>query len=119
MHLLLYSIVTISTLSIFVPVVFLRGTLPQQTATEIDGLAQFASMQGVSLGPAIWREGFNNASTWALSGSIPAILQVNNSLTLKIILPSRTTAQALSIFHNVSLPLDQGPIVTLGLQVSG
>jgi len=76
-------------------------------------------MQGVSLGPVIWREGFNNASTWALSGSTPAILQLNNSLSLKIVFPSRTTAQALSIFHNVSLPLDQGPIVFLSVQVSG
>jgi len=115
----LYSVVIIAVLTLVLPAVFLRGTLPQQTATEIDGLAQFASMQGVSLGPVIWREGFNNASTWALSGSVPAILQVNKSLTLKTIFPSRTTSQALSIFHNVSLPLDQGPIVTLGLQVSG
>ena len=101
------------------PAVFLRGTLPQQTATEIDGLAQFASMQGVSLGPVIWRERFDNASTWAVSGNVPAVLQVNNSLSLKIVFPSRTTAQAVSIFHNVSLPLDQGPIVALTLQVSG
>ena len=119
MKLRLYSVVIIAVLTLVLPAVFLRGTLPQQTATEIDGLAQFASMQGVSLGPVIWREGFNNASTWALSGSVPAILQVNKSLTLKTIFPSRTTSQALSIFHNVSLPLDQGPIVTLGLQVSG
>src|SRR5438309_1850407 len=119
MKLRLYSIVIIAVLTLVVPAVFLRGTLPQQTATEIDGLAQFASMQGVSLGPVIWREGFNNASTWALSGSTPAILQLNNSLSLKIVFPSRTTAQALSIFHNVSLPLDQGPIVFLSVQVSG
>ncbi|TMI20211.1 hypothetical protein E6H31_10095, partial [Candidatus Bathyarchaeota archaeon] len=94
MKLRLYSIVIIAILTLVVPAVFLRGTLPQQTATEIDGLAQFASMQGVSLGPLIWSEGFNNASTWTLSGSTPAILQVNNSL-------------------------DRGPIVTLRLQVSG
>src|SRR5438552_16254925 len=76
-------------------------------------------MQGVSLGPIIWIQGFDNASPWSLSSTIPAILQANNSLTLKIVFPSNTTAQAISIFHNVSLPLDQGPIVTLGLQVSG
>src|SRR5437870_4278469 len=76
-------------------------------------------MQGVSIGPLIWSEGFNNPSTWTLSGSTPAILQVNNSLTLKVVLQSKTTAQALSVYHNVSLPLDRGPIVTLRLQVSG
>ena len=119
MKLRLYSIVIIAILTLVVPAVFLRGTLPQQTATEIDGLAQFASIQGVSLGPLIWSEGFNNASTWTLSGSPQAILQVNNSLTLKVVLQSKTTAQALSVYHNVSLPLDQGPIVTLRLQVSG
>ncbi len=101
-----------------IPTVFLRGTLPQQTATEVDGLAQFASMQGVSVGPVIWSEDFNNASTWALSGSTPAVLQVNNSLSLKVVFPSKTTAQALSLYHNVSLPLDREPIVTLVLQVS-
>ncbi len=114
----LYSIVTIMVLTLAIPTVFLRGTLPQQTATEIDGLAQFASMQGVSLGPVIWSENFNNASTWAISSSTPAILQVNNSLMLKAVIPSKTTTQALSLYHNVSLPLDRGPIVTLVLQVS-
>ena len=119
MKLRFYFIVVIAILTLVVPAVFLRGTLPQQTATEIDGLAQFASMQGVSLGPVIWRESFDNASTWAVSGNVPAVLQVNNSLSLKIVFPSRTTAQAVTIFHNVSLPLDQGPIVALTLQVSG
>src|SRR5213080_2835187 len=118
MKLRLYSIVIIAVLTLVVPAVFLRGTLPQQTATEIDGLAQFASIQGVSLGPLIWSEGFSNASTWTLSGSPQAILQVNNSLTLKVVLQSKTTAQTLSVYHNVSLPLDQGPIATLRLQVS-
>lgn len=119
MKLRLYTIVIIAVMSLVLPTIFLRGTLPQQTATQIDGLAQFASMQGVALGPVIWREGFNNASTWSLSSSVPAILQLNNSLSLKVVFPSRTSGQAVSIYHNVSLPLGQNPIVALNVAVSG
>ena len=119
MKLRFYSIIIVMILTLVAPAVFLRGTLPQQTATEIDGLAQLASMQGVTIGPTIWNETFNNMTSWILpSTSIPAILQVNNSLKLTIALPSTTSSQALSIYRNVNLPLDKDPLMTLSLTVS-
>jgi hypothetical protein len=119
MRLRLYSIVIVMILTLVVPAIFLRGTLPQKTATEIDGLAQLASMQGVSIGPTIWNETFDNITKWTLpSTNIPAILQVNNSLKLTIALPSTTSPQALSIYRNVNLPLDENPLMTLSLTVS-
>ena len=99
------------------PAVFLRGTLPQSTASQID-ITQAVSLQGISPGPVIWSEGFNNASLWTLSGSGSTVLQVNGSLSLNVLFPSRSTSQAVSVYHNISISLDQSPIVTARLQVS-
>lgn len=114
-----YSIIIIMILVLVVPAVFLRGTFQQKTATEIDGLAQLASMQGVSMGPAIWNDNFNNMTQWTPSaGRIPAVLQVNNSLKLKVTFPSQSSPQAISISRSVNLSFDKGPIVTVTLSAS-
>ena len=113
----LYSILVLLVFSLAMPAIFLRGTLPQNTVSQVD-ITQAVSLQGVSLGPLIWREGFNNATSWMLSGSGSAVLQVNGSLSLNLVFPSRTAAQALTVYHNVDISLDQSPVVTVRLQVS-
>ena len=119
MKLRLYSIIIVMILILVVPAVFLRGTLPQKTATEIDGLAQLASMQGVAIGPTVWNESFNDLTQWTLpKTSIPAILQVNSFLKLTVALPSTSSPQALSVYRSVNLPLDRDPLITLSLTVS-
>jgi hypothetical protein len=116
----LYSIVIIMILTLVVPAVLLRGTFPQKTATEIDGLSQLASIQGVAIGPTIWNESFNDLTQWILPPtSIPAFLQDNNFLKLTVSLPSKSSPQAISIYRNVNLPLDQDPLMSLSLTVSG
>src|SRR3989442_344249 len=110
MKLRLYSIIILSVLTLAVPTVFLRGTLPQQTATEVDGLSRLASIEGVSVGPTIWKDSFNNITQWTLpASSIPAILQVNNSLKLTVAFPSKSNPQSLSIYRNVNLCLVREP----------
>ncbi|TMI21414.1 hypothetical protein E6H36_12600 [Candidatus Bathyarchaeota archaeon] len=119
MKLRLYFIVIIAVLTLVVPAVFLRGTLPQQTATEIDGLSHLTSIEGVSVGPTIWKDSFNNITQWTLpSSSIPAILQVNNSLKLTVAFPSKSSPQALSIYRSVNLSLDRDPLITFSTTVS-
>ena len=116
----LYWILLLLVLSLAMPAVFLRGTLPQNTATEMD-ISQPVSLQGISLGPIIWREGFNNRSLWTISGPsspVPPYLLVNKTLSLIITIPSRTTAQAWTVYHNLNISLDKNPIVVLRLQVS-
>jgi hypothetical protein len=116
----LYWILLLLVLSLAMPAVFFRGTLPQSTATEMD-IPQPVSLQGISLGPIIWREGFNNRSLWKVSGPsspVPPNLQVNKTLSLIISIPSRTTAQAWTVYHNLSISLDSNPIFVLRLQLS-
>ncbi|HYY92632.1 MAG TPA: hypothetical protein VE955_11660, partial [Candidatus Dormibacteraeota bacterium] len=81
-------------------------------------ITQAASLRGISLGPVIWSERFNNASTWTASGSGSGSLTVNKTVSLKIIFSSSTTSQAINVYHNVSISLDQDPILTVSLQVS-
>jgi len=119
MRLRLYSLIIVMILTLVIPSVFLRGTLPQKTATEIDGLAKLASMQGVAVGPTIWNESFNDITQWTLPAtSIPAILQVNNLLKLTVALPSISSPQAISIYRSVNLSLDRDPLITISLTVS-
>src|SRR2546422_5715928 len=91
----LYWILVLLVLSLAMPAVFLRGTLPQNTATQIDGLTEFASMQGASLGPATWSESFNDTSRWIAPANPPNILSVSGSLRLSVSFPSTSKAQAI------------------------
>ena len=115
----LYWILLLLVLSLVIPAVFLRGTLPQHTATQIDGLAEFASIQGASLGPVTWRETFNNTpSVWSAPTNPPHVLSVSGSLKLSVTFPSSSKAQAISVSRNVSWPLNQTPIITITARVS-
>lgn len=119
MKLRLYTVLIISVVALALSAVFLRGTLPQQTALQVDGLDQFVSMEGVSPGPMIWNAGFNNITSWTLSGAtVPAFLEVNRSLILRVAFPAKPNPQALSVYRGVNLLLDQDPIITITLRVS-
>jgi len=75
-------------------------------------------MEGVSVGPSIWNDRFNNITQWTiLASGIPAILQVNNSLKLTVAFPSKLNPQALSIYRSVNLSLDQDPLITFSITV--
>jgi len=100
------------------PAVFLRGTLPQNTATQIDGLAEFASMQGASLGPVTWSESFNNSSEWSVPANPPNVLSISGSLKLSVTFPSTSKAQAISVHRNVNWSLTEIPIITIKARVS-
>ncbi len=102
-----------------IPTVFLRGGFHQDTATQIDGLSRLTSLESLSLGPVIWSEPFNNASGWTISGNAAASLQINNSLTLNVVFTAKSTPQVLMISHALSLPLDQQPILSAAMKVSG
>src|SRR3989442_11097924 len=114
----LYWILVLLVLSLAMPAVFLRGTLPHNTATQIDGLTEFASMQGASLGPATWSESFNNASEWSVPANPPNILSVSGSLKLSVSFPSSSKAQAISVYRSVNWSLSQTPIITVQARVS-
>jgi hypothetical protein len=114
----LYWVLLLLVLTLAIPTIFLRGTLQQNTVLQTNGLNNFATLEGVSVGPTIWNEGFANLTAWSLSGSAPAILQLNNSLVLSVAFSSKPVAQAVSATRSVSLSLDQNPIVTITLRVT-
>ena len=114
----LYWILVLLVLSLAMPAVFLRGTLPQNTATQIDGLAEFASMQGASLGPVTWSESFNNSSEWSVPANPPNVLSISGSLKLSVTFPSTSKAQAISVHRNVNWSLTEIPIITIKARVS-
>jgi len=114
----LYRILVLLVLSLAMPAVFLRGTLPQNTATQIDGLAEFASMQGASLGPVTWSESFNNSSEWSVPTNPPNVLSISGSLKLSVTFPSTSKAQAISVHRNVNWSLTEIPIITIKARVS-
>src|SRR5215471_13733569 len=101
-----------------IPTVFLRGGFHQATTTELDGLARLTSLESLSLGATLWNEPFNNASLWSLSGSSPATLEINGSLSLNVVFPAKSTPQAILISRAVNLPLDHQPVLSLQLKVS-
>src|SRR5215467_5434775 len=115
----LYTLIILSVLLLAIPTIFLRGGFHQNTATQIDGLSRLSSLQSVSLGPVIWSEPFNNPSAWSISGNSPAALQVNDSLTLNVVFPTKTTAQAVLISRGLNISLDQEPVLSLAIKVSG
>ncbi len=114
----LYWVLLLLVLTLAIPTIFLRGTLQQKSVLQTNGLSNFATMEGVTLGPTIWAESFANLTSWSLSGSAPAILQLNNSLSLSVAFPSKSVAQAVSATRSVNLSLDQNPIVTITMGVT-
>jgi hypothetical protein len=114
----LYWVLLLLVLTLAIPAIFLRGTLQQNTVLQTNGLNNFATLEGVAIGPTIWAESFTNLTAWSLSGSAPAILQLNNSFSLSVAFPSKSVAQAVSATRSVNLSLEQNPVVTVTLMVT-
>src|SRR5256885_6716145 len=115
----LYPLLIILVLTLAIPTIFLRGTLQQKTVLQVDGLNNFSSLESVSLGPTIWAESFNNLTAWSLSGNAPGILRLNNSLVLSVAFPLKSVSQAVSASRTLNLSLNQNPVITITLAVTG
>jgi len=119
LRLRLYPILIILALTLVIPTIFLRGTLQQKTVLQVNGLNNFSSLESVSLGSTIWADSFNNLTAWGLSGNAPGILQINNSLTLGVAFPLKSLSQTVSASRNLNITLNQTPVMTLALTVTG
>src|SRR5690349_12071756 len=92
----IFHLLVILVLTLALPAIFLRGTVPQKTVLQVDGLSNFSSLQSVTQGQLTWAESFTNLTAWTLAGNSPALLELNNSLTLNAAFPQKPTAQSVT-----------------------
>ena len=100
-------------------VIGLRGTAPQTTAYQVNGLQTATSVQGVGLGLMLWSDNFTG-TIWHLSSSNASqpVFSQNGSLDLNGTFIEQTMAQAVTISRNLNLSLDQNPVILTQLVVS-
>ena len=95
-------------------VLVLRGAVPQNNATQIEGTSHLQSIDGTTLGPEIWSDNLTAQSRWQVypdKGTTGYISYSNNSLNLTAYFPAAPYPQAVSIYRrSINVSLNNEPI---------
>ena len=93
--------------------------MPQSAATELDASNYVTKIEGVGLGGLIWSDNFTgNDWSMSVSNNTGASLRVDHSLNFIVAFQSDQVPQAVSLYRNVNLSLDQNPAIVAELSVS-
>ena len=111
-----YSLLILFVLITCVLVIGLQNKMPQSGSIQMDATNTIASIQGISVGNAIWADNFTD-SAWHFSApnTATAELNVNHTLNLSVMFANEPTPQSVIVYRSINISLDADPVAVTEL----